>query len=363
MEKAYGNCDLKMMEDFCQADGPSGAEKEATRVMKKHLEGFADEFDYDVLGSLIALKKGKNGKVKLMLAGHIDEIGFLVSKIEDSGFLRISPIGGWWGHVLLSQPLTITTEDGRKILGIIGARAPHGLKPEVREKVVEVKDMYVDIGVNNKEEAEELGIKIGSYVTPRSTFDVLNNPNFLAAKAWDDRVGALIATAVIKNLKDIDHDCDVYAVGTVQEEVGLRGAKTSAYKIEPDVAIALDVTLATDCPGEDNETKMGVGITLGVRDNSVIGHRGLIKYLGDLCDELKLDKQYNVLMAGGTDSGEIHKTKEGIINVTLSIPSRYIHSHRSLIHRKDFCDTVTLLTEFAKRLDENVLHDLHISNR
>ena len=362
MEKAYGNCDLKMMEDFCQADGPSGAERDASRVMKSYLEGYVDEIAYDRLGSIIGVKKGKGGP-KLMLAGHIDEIGFVVSKIEDSGFLRISPLGGWWGHVLLSQKLIITTQDGKKILGVVGSKAPHGMKEEVREKVVEVKDMFVDVGVKNKEEALELGIRPGNFITPKADFDVLGNPNYLMAKAWDDRVGALIATEVVRNLKGVDHACDVYAVGTVQEEVGLRGAKTAAYKIDPDVAIALDVTLADDCPGEDNVTPMGVGVTLGVQDSSVLGHRGLLKYLSDLCEELKLGVQYNVLLAGGTDSGEIHKSKEGVINITVSIPARYIHSHQSLIHRKDYADTVTLLTEFAKRLNDEVFAELLSYNR
>ena len=363
MEKAYGNCDLKMMEDFCQVDGPSGAEKDATRVMKSYLEAEADEFDYDNLGSLIALKKGQGGGPKLMLAGHIDEIGFVISKIEENGYLRLAPLGGWWGHVLLAKPLTITTEEGKKILGVIGAKAPHGMRPEERDKVQELKNMYVDIGVSSKAEAEELGIKPGNYVTPKAEFAVLGNPNYLLAKAWDDRVGALIATDVIKNLKGVNHCADVYAVGTVQEEVGLRGAKTAAYKIQPDVAIALDVTTAQDSPGDDDSCKLGVGVTIGIQDNSVLGHRGLIKVLADLCDELKLPIQYNALLAGGTDSGEIHKINEGIINCTLSIPSRYIHSHSSIIHRKDYCDTVTLITEFAKRLDGKMVEALKNSNR
>lgn len=363
MEKAYGNCDLKMMEEFCQVDGPSGFEKEVSRVMKSYLEGYVDEISYDKLGSIIGLKKGNGKGPKLMLAGHIDEVGFIISKIEDNGYLRIAPLGGWWGHVLLSQALTITNKEGKKFYGVIGSQAPHGMKPEVRNKVIDVADMFVDLGVNNKEEVLELGIEIGDYITPKSEFEVLNNPNYISAKAWDDRVGALIATEVVRNLKGVDHDCDVYAVGTVQEEVGLRGAKTAAYKIQPDVAIALDVTLADDYPGGKNDSKMGVGVTLSLKDGSVIGAPGLVNYLRNLCKEIKLDFVYNILAAGGTDSGEIHKTCDGVITVTISIPSRYIHAHRSLIHRKDYCDTVTLITEFAKRLDSKLLSELESSNQ
>lgn len=363
IEKAYGNLNLKMMEEFTSAQGISGCEKEATRVMKSYVEKAADEVTYDNLGSLIALQKGSGKGPKVMLAGHIDEIGFVVRSIDDKGFIRIAPVGGWWGHVLLSQPVIITTRAGAKITGIIGSRPPHGLPAEVRSKVMEVKDLFVDCGVKDKNEIDLLGIKPGDMITPKSDFMVMANPNFLAAKAWDNRVGALLATEVLLNLKGQKHEADLYAVGTVQEEVGLRGAKTATYAIKPDLAIALDVTLANDIPQAEMGSKMGVGITLGIQDSSVLGHRGLLAYLEDLAKELKLDVQHDLLLAGGTDSGEIHKSFDGVINVTLSIPSRYIHSHRALIHRKDYADTLTLLTEFCKRVNWDLIESLKRANR
>ena len=362
IEKAYGQVDLEMMEAFTSAHGISGCEKEASRVMKSYIEAYADEITYDQLGSLIAYKKGKNGP-KLMLSGHIDEIGFVVRSIDDKGFIKLAPIGGWWGHVLLSQPVVITTRKGEKITGIVGSKPPHGLPAEVRNKVIEVKDMFVDIGVANKEECLSLGIKPGDMVVPKSDFTVMANPNYLMAKAWDNRVGALIITDVFKNLKDETLNCELYGVGSAQEEVGLRGAKTAAHKVHPDVALAIDVTLANDIPGADMGSPMGKGITLSVKDSSVLGHRGLLNYLEDLAADLKLDVQYDMLLAGGTDSGEIHKAHDGVVTLTISIPSRYIHSHRAIIHRKDYVDTVTLITEFARRLDDKVLSDLRESNR
>ena len=363
IEKAYGELNLELMQEFTDANGISGNEKAATRVMKKWLEGVADEFSYDNLGSLIALKKGSGDGIKLMLAGHIDEIGFVVRHIDDKGFLKIAPVGGWWGHVLLSQALTITTRDGREYMGIVGSKPPHGMPADVRNKVIDVKDMFVDLGVKDKDEVELLGIRPGDMVTPRSDFNVMANPNYLAAKAWDDRIGAIIASEVLLRLKNETHSADVYAVGTVQEEVGLRGAKTATYAVKPDIGIALDVTLANDIPGAEPGSKMGVGVTIAIQDGSHLGHRGFINYLSDLSKELNLDVQYDLLLAGGTDSGEMHKAFDGIINVTLSIPSRYIHSHRALIHRKDVVDTITLIVEFAKRLDRNVLESLRVSNR
>lgn len=363
IEKAYGVVDLKMMEDFTQADGISGCEKEATRVMRAYVAPFADEISYDNLGSLIALKKGTGQGPKVMLSGHIDEIGFVVRSIEETGFVRLAPVGGWWGHVLLSQPVTITTHTDHKIVGVIGCRPPHGLPVEVRSKVIEVKDLFVDLGVKNKEEVVLLGIRPGDMVSPKSEFTVMSNPNYLMAKAWDNRVGALIATEVLMKLKGVTHCADIYAVGTVQEEVGLRGAKTATYAIKPDLGIAIDVTIANDIPGVESGTKMGVGITLAVQDASHLGHRGLLSALTDLAAELKLDVQYDTLLAGGTDSGELHKSFEGIINCTLSIPARYIHSHRALIHRKDYVDTVFLLTEFVKRIDWELIESLSQTNR
>jgi len=363
IEEAYGELNLEMMKEFTDANGISGNEKAATRVMKKWLTDVADEVSYDNLGSLIVLKKGSGLGPKLMLAGHVDEIGFVVRSIDDKGFIKLAPVGGWWGHVLLSQALTITTREGKEYLGIVGSKPPHGLPPEVRNKVIEVKDMFLDIGVKDKNEVELLGIRPGDMVTPRSDFNVMANPNYLAAKAWDDRIGAIIAAEVLLKLKGVKHEADIVAVGTVQEEVGLRGAKTATYAVKPDIGIALDVTLANDIPGADTGSKMGVGVTLAIQDSSHLGHRGFLNVLTDLSKELNLDVQFDLLLAGGTDSGEMHKAFDGIINVTLSIPSRYIHSHRALIHRKDVVDTITLITEFAKRLNWDLLESIRQTNR
>ncbi|MFV0255560.1 MAG: M42 family metallopeptidase [Erysipelotrichaceae bacterium] len=363
MEKEYGKIDLSMVADFTDAHAPSGAERNASRVMKKYLDGYVDEIMYDNLGSIIGLKKGSGNGPKLMIMGHIDEIGFVITKIEDNGFLRFAPLGGWWGHVLPAKRLVINTRDGKEIIGMVGNMAPHGLKPEVRNKVQSLDEMFIDLGVNNKEEVAEIGVRVGDFITPDTKFEVMNNPNFLMAKAWDDRVGALIATEVVRKLQGQKHECDVYAVGSVQEEVGLRGAKTATHLVNPDVAFAIDVTIGDDTPGAKNNTKLGVGVTLGLKDSSVLSHRGLFNCVSDLCEEMKIATQVDTLVAGGTDSGEIHKAYNGVVNMTLSIPTRYIHSHRGVLHRKDYVDTVNLLVEFAKRLDNKLYQELQIANR
>lgn len=358
MEDAYGDVNLSLLADFALTNGISGHEKEMAQVFKDWTEEFVDEITYDQLGSIIAVKKGKEKGPKLMFAGHIDEIGFLVKSIDEQGFLRLHPVGGWWPHVLLSQPVTVTTRSGNAYVGVIGSKAPHGMPAAVRSKVLDMKDLFVDLGVSSKEEVKLLGIQVGDAITPKADFHVLANPNYLMSKAWDNRIGAAVAAEVVRHLKGESIETTVYSVGTVQEEVGLRGAKTAAQKINPDVAITIDTTIATDTPGEDNRIKVGVGATLEVMDSSYIGHKGLLYHLQDLCDSLNIDYQFEMLSAGGTDSGEIHKAHDGVITLTVSIPTRYIHSHYGIIHRKDFADTVTLLTEFARTLNTETLESL-----
>ena len=358
LEEAYGDVNIEMLADLALTQGISGHEQDVAEVFKSWVEDSCDEITYDNLGSIIALKKGKGNGPKLMLAGHIDEVGFLVKSIDDQGFLRLHPVGGWWGHVLPSKAVSIETRCGKIYMGVIGSKAPHGMKPEVRNKVMDIADLYVDLGVQSKAEVNCLGIQVGDPITPKGDFHVMANPNFLMSKAWDNRVGAAVVVDVLRSLKGVETEADIYSVGTVQEEVGLRGAKTAAQSINPDIALTLDVTIATDTPGGDNRIKMGVGVTLGVMDASYIAHKGLLYQLEDLAKELEFDTQFEMMSAGGTDSGEIHKVHDGVITLTLSIPARYIHSHLGLIHRKDYADTVSLITEFAKRLDNDMLNEI-----
>lgn len=354
---------IKFVKEFCEVDGISGHEKNASRVMKKWVEGYCDSIDYDTLGSIIAKKEG-TGDVKIMIAGHIDEIGFIVKKIEESGYIRLHPIGGWWGHVVMGQRFHVHTRSGKKYLGVVGSTAPHGMPAEARNKVRDIADLYLDIGVDNKKEAEELGIVLGDPIVPVSEFAELANPKYWLCKAFDDRIGAAVGVEVLRNLRDCEHPNVVYAVGTVQEEVGLRGARTATYKVKPDIAFALDVTVAQDVPGTPGgEAKCGKGISISYADGSVIGHYGLIQVLEEICKEKEIPFTHDILIAGGTDSGEIHKAFDGVVNCTLSIPSRYIHSNNSLIHETDYVAAIDLLTEFCKRCDRKMLDELKASKQ
>jgi len=350
---------LDFLKQFSEGKGIPGHEKAIAQLAKKYVEGYADKVEFDNLGSFLAYKNGQNGQPTIMLSGHMDEVGFLVHKIEDSGMIRIHPLGGWWGHVLLAQVMKVTTRDGREYIGVIGAQPPHGMSPEARKQVLEIKDMYLDMGVTDKKMIEELGIKIGDMITPHTDFRVMNDGKTLLGKAWDNRLGVAVAVEALRNLKNVDHKATVVACGTVQEEVGLRGARTASYHVKPDVAFAIDVTMSYDLPtSPKNDTKLGGGVALSIMDGSVIAHRGLFDFVENVCKSENIRYSYDLLTAGGTDSGEIHKQYDGVITMTLSIPCRYFHSHVSMINYEDYVATVDLVTKLCAAIDADVVKKL-----
>ncbi|MEH7748360.1 M42 family metallopeptidase [Neobacillus drentensis] len=348
---------LTMLKELTDAKGIPGNEREVREVMKKYIEPFADELTTDGLGSLIAKKVGKEGGPKIMVAGHLDEVGFMITQIDDKGFLRFQPVGGWWGQVMLAQRVTIVTRKG-DVTGIIGSKPPHILSPEARKKPVEIKDMFIDVGASSREEVTEWGVRPGDMVVPYFEFTVMNNEKMLLAKAWDNRIGCAIAIDVLKQLKGVDHPNVVYGVGNVQEEVGLRGAKTAAAKINPDIGFAVDVGIAGDTPGVSEReamSKMGKGPQVVIYDASLVAHKGLRDLVTDTADELNIPYQFESIPSGGTDAGSIHLTHNGVPAMAITIATRYIHSHAAMLHRDDYENAVKLIVEVIKRLDRETV--------
>jgi putative aminopeptidase FrvX len=348
---------LTMLKELTDAKGIPGNEREVREVMKKYIAPFADEITSDGLGSLIAKKVGKEGGPKIMVAGHLDEVGFMITQIDDKGFLRFQTVGGWWGQVMLAQRVTIVTRKG-DVTGVIGSKPPHVLSAEARKKPVEIKDMFIDIGASSREEAQEWGVRPGDMVVPYFEFTVMNNEKMLLAKAWDNRIGCAIAIDVLKQLKDVDHPNEVYGVGAVQEEVGLRGAKTATYKIQPDIGFAVDVGIAGDTPGiseKEAMSKMGKGPQVVVFDASMVAHKGLRDFVTDVADEMNIPYQFESIPGGGTDAGSIHLTHNGVPALAITIATRYIHSHAAMIHRDDYENAVKLIVEVIKRLDRETV--------
>jgi len=344
--------DLKLLKQLTEVNGISGNEGKVSLLFQKAIEESVDAFDKDKLGSTIGIRKGV-GTGSIMLAGHMDEVGFLVSGIHPRGYIKVFKIGGWWNHVILAQRVVIETREGKKFYGVFGAPAPHVLPPEARGKVVDDRALYIDIGVYSKEEVLKLGIQVGDTVTPISSFEVLANPDFVLGKAFDDRIGVFIIAEVLRKLKGEKVVPTVYAVATVQEEVGLRGARTSGFKINPDIALAIDVTLAQDLPENVYpECKLGGGVALSIADGSAIAHRGLLYHLKKIAQEASIPYTLDVLSGGGTDTGEIHKSHDGVIAMTLSIPSRHIHSSNSIINLVDVQACIDLIVKFILSYNE-----------
>lgn len=354
---------FQMLKDLTDAKGIPGNEREPREVMKRYIEPFADSIGFDGIGSLIAEKKGGEGP-RVMVAGHLDEVGFMISRIDDKGFLSFQTVGGWWSQVMLAQRVTIVTRDGKELTGVIGSKPPHILTAEARKKPVDIKDMFIDIGASSKEEAMEWGVRPGDMAVPYFEFTVMNNPDYLLAKAWDNRIGCAIAIDVLRGLKGESHPNSVFGVGAVQEEIGLRGSGTAARKVKPDIGFAVDVGIAGDTPGvssKEAEGKMGEGPQIVLYDASMVSHKGLRDLVVDTAEEHGIPYQFEFIPGGGTDAGSIHLANEGVPSLAICIPSRYIHSHAAMLHKKDYEHAVKLLIEVIKKLDQETVERITFS--
>jgi len=345
------------LKELVETDGAPGSESAVARVMDRYLKGVGAT-SRDKLGSFVCEKKGSSAKPRVMLAGHLDEVGFMVKSITKEGFVKFLPLGGWWGHVVLGQRLRIHTRKG-PVLGVVGSKPPHELRDEDRKRVLEIKDLFIDVGATSDWDVKKkLEIRPGDPILPISDFTLMANPNLMLAKAWDNRMGCALAAETAKRLKGKSHPNTLYAVATVQEEVGLRGAQTSGFKIQPDVAIALDVGIAHDIPGTEGDEKLGGGPLIVVYDSSAIPNRALLELVIETAEKLKTPLQFESVERGGTDAGKIHLTGEGVPSLSLGVAARYIHSHVSIIDRRDFERTVELLVALVKRLDQKTVSRL-----
>lgn len=347
-----------LLKALTEASGVPGYEREVREVIRRYFQEFG-EISQDKIGSLICRKAGSAKDPKILVAGHMDEVGFMVKYITKEGFIRFTPLGGWWDQVLLGQRVVIKTNKG-DIVGIIGAKPPHLLSREERMKVVEKKEMYIDIGSSTQEEVEASGVRVGDPIIPVSLFTILANKKTYLAKAFDDRVGVAMAIEAMKKL-GTGHPNTLFSVATVQEEVGARGAATSAEVINPDVAIILEVEICGDVPGikpEESHVKLAGGPTLLAYDAEMIPNLKLRDLVIDTAKEKNIPLQVSAMEGGATDGGRIHLHKSGVPTVVLSIPTRHIHSHGGIIHRQDFDNTVELAAAIIRKLDSNTVADL-----
>ncbi len=323
------------LDKLSNACGVTGREDEVRELLKTLLKPHVDKVREDKLGNVIGVKKGKKNKTpKVMLAAHMDEIGLIVKNITKNGFLQFAKLGGIDDRVLVAQRVIVHTAKAKKP-GIIGSRPPHIMKDEEKKKAIKADALFIDVGASSKKAVQKMGVKIGDVISFDTKFEKISR-DIVVGKAFDDRVGCCLLVEVMKQLREVD--CTVYAVGTVQEEVGLRGACVSAFHIYPDLALAFDVTVAGGVPGVkevEAPVKMRDGPVIGVMDAGLITHPRVLSLLVDSAEENKITYQLETGLAGSTDAARIALTREGVPCGVLSIPTRYIHSPSSMLSLSD----------------------------
>ena len=328
----------KLLKELTEVHGIPGYEHEVRALVRGYVEPLG-AVEQDKIGSLICRLEGEGPKV--MLAGHMDEIGFMVRHVTEDGFIKFLPLGGWWDQVLLGQRVIVKTHNG-DLVGIIGAKPPHMLSADERKKVVQRKDMYIDIGATSRAEVEEVGVRVGDPIVPDSHFVRLANGKTYLSKAFDDRLGCALMIEALQHFAEAPHPNVIYGVATVQEEVGLRGAGTSAEVVNPDVAIILEVDIAGDVPGikdEESAVKLGGGPTVLFYDRSMIPNLRLRDLFINTAEELGIKLQFSAMEGGATDGGQIHLNRIGVPSIVIGPPVRYIHSHNSILNRTDYDNT------------------------
>ncbi len=321
---------MTLIKELTDLNGVSGNEHEVREYIKSKINGLCDSIEVDTIGNIIAYKKGSSGRFKVMLSAHMDEVGFMVSGYTEKGLLKFKSVGGIDSRILPGKRVVI----GKKRLkGVIGAKPLHQQSADERERIAKIKDLYIDIGAETKEEAEKLA-SLGEFIAFDSDY-VEFGKDCIKAKALDDRVGCAVLMEALK----YSFDFDLYACFTVQEEVGLRGAQVAAFKIMPDVAIVLEGTTCSDVPEVkpyDFSTELGNGAALTLVDRTCYSDRKLVQFLYDTAVKNGIKVQYKQTTTGGNDAGQIQRTGIGVKTASISVPCRYIHSPVSVMSRSDF---------------------------
>lgn len=341
--------DWQLLQRLCEAPGVPGHEERVAAIVHSVLQPFVDELRSDAMGNLIGIRRGRADR-RIMLAAHMDEIGFLVRYIDDQGFLRLQPVGGFDPRVLVAQRVSVWPRQGEPLLGALQlATKPIHLLTSEERKTPALEDLYVDLGLPPDDVRAR--VELGDMVTLARDFARLG-PTVLS-KALDDRVGVFVMLEALRHLEQ--HEVEILAVATVQEEVGLRGAQTAAFGLEPDVGIALDVTIAGDVPGidaHDRVTRLGEGVAIKVFDTSHLPSRPLVEHLREIAERHGIRYQLELLPRGGTDAGALQRTRAGVPAVTLSIPTRYVHTVNEMAHVADIAGAVELLVRYLAEAHE-----------
>jgi putative aminopeptidase FrvX len=340
---------VEVLEELSNADGVTGREGEVRDLMNEFLKPYVDETREDRLGNVIGFKKGNKDAPTVMLAAHMDEVGLMIKNITKKGFLQFTKIGGIDDRILFAQKVIVHTDKG-SLTGVMGSKPIHIQKEEERKKVIEADRLFIDIGARDKKEAQKMGVHVGDVASFDTKFARIGK-DVVVGKAFDDRVGCAMMVEVMKRLPKVD--CNIYAVGTIQEEVGLRGATIAAFQVAPDIGIALETTIAGDTPGigeGEAPAKMKEGPVLTVADAGLIAHPKVLRLLMDSAKEHKIPYQLETGIRGATDASKIALTREGVPSGVISVPARYIHSPAALLNLDDVEKAVELTVAAIENL-------------
>ena len=334
-----------LLKRLIETPGVPGREEQQREIAREELGALTDEVRTDALGSVIGTKQGGDD-VRVMVAAHTDEIGFLVKHIDDKGFLRLQTLGGHDPANMVSQRVVVTTADGRALRGALQPqRKPPPLAGDEANKVPKAEEFFVDLGMSADEVKEK--VRVGDYAVMDRTLERIG-ANFVG-KAMDDRIGVFVMYEALRAMGD--HEATIFAAATSQEEVGWRGAAASGSALEPTVVVALDVTLAMDIPGveEENEiSPLGRGAALTVMDGYSISHPKLVEHFRSIAEREGIPHQMEILPSGGTDAGEVQRLHGGIPAITLSIPCRYVHTPNEMVNEGDVQAAITLLARYLE---------------
>ncbi len=348
---------LALLKELTEADGVPGFEDAVRDILVRRLKPHGT-VERDRTGGFVVTKKGKSPAPRVMIDCHMDEIGFIVQSVTAKGFLRFLNLGGWSGHVLAAQRVRVHGDD-RVLDGVIGSTPPHFLPADRRDKALEIKDMFIDIGAGSREEALSWGVRPGVWAVPYSPFTRMENPKLVMVKALDNRIGCALLVEAIAGAKA--HPNTLCGAGSAQEEVGLRGTQATAHMIDPDVAIVLECPPADDTPGmgvEDPQGCLGSGVQIRAYDPTMIANPRLVKLVLDTAREEKIPHQLAIRQSGGTNAGRIHLNGRGVPAVVIGVPARYIHSHASVMNMDDYAAARKLILALIARLDRKTVAGL-----
>ena len=340
---------VALLKQICEVPGVPGHEQKVRELVTKELNGVVDSITVDNMGNLIALKKGKSSEKPVMAAAHMDEIGFIVSHIDDNGFLRFHPLGGFDPKTLTAQRVVIHGK--QDVIGVMGTKPIHLMSPEERGKSLQLTDFFIDLGMK-KEEVVKI-VEVGNVVTRDR--ELIEMGDCVNCKSLDNRVAVFILIETLKELKGKEIPYDFYGVFTVQEEVGIRGAQVAAHHVNPHFSFCIDTTIAFDTPGakpEEQVTKLGEGVAIKVMDASAICDYRMVKYMKELANNNNMKWQNELLPAGGTDTAGMQRmAKFGTIAGAVSIPTRHIHSVIEMAHKEDISNSILLLKACLEDID------------